>query len=233
MEKTKYKFSGQINGFPLIKLKSHDIIQKIRAGSFYMNSLRVYREMYANSKDNTIGDPNEGKFLVHSATLCVPAAGVYKSIQDCLLSTCNEDDYVFCLFGINPQKHSLFTFSDEQKKELIKFGDTALLITDAYELCKRVSKAAKDRNFEIAGDFVQYYDPEADDASRLAQLVVEGMKNIVFHKTNNYAYQQEYRFTIANNTGDDHIILEIGSIEDISEVFSTEDILNSKTILKQ
>lgn len=50
-------YKGQIKGFPLIKIKSRDIIEKIQKGLFYMNSLRYYRNLYEKSQDEVIGDP--------------------------------------------------------------------------------------------------------------------------------------------------------------------------------
>ena len=58
-------------------------------------------------------------------------------------------------------------------------------------------------------------------------MITKGTENIVFHKTKKYEYQQEYRFTIPNNTGDDYLELDIGDISDITEVFSTEEMFSA------
>jgi len=61
----------QIKGFPLIKMSSRELIEKTQGGSFYMNSLKYYRNKYKNDKDNVVGDPYEGKLLVHNAVVMV------------------------------------------------------------------------------------------------------------------------------------------------------------------
>ena len=64
-------YYGQIKGFPLIKINSKEIIEKTRKGSFYMNSLKFYRDLYKNTHDEIIGDPFEGKIYMHSAIMNV------------------------------------------------------------------------------------------------------------------------------------------------------------------
>lgn len=226
----KVKNAVLIKGFPLIKIKSREIIEKIQRGSFYMNSLRIYREMYKNSKDNIVGDPFEGKLIIHDAVINFPESGINEIVKDYPFSTTNENDFVFCMFGVNPNKHSSFKFTENQKKKLIGFDDTALLITNVFEFCRRIKKAADARDLKINSEFVEYYDETVDDVSRLLCLVRSGMQNIVFHKVKDYSYQQEYRFTIANHTGANSLELDIGNITDISKVFTTEEVLRSSIV---
>jgi len=235
-DKIDYTFQGK--GFPLIKIKSRDIIEKLQHGSFYMNSLKAYRNMYKNRNDIIVGDPNEGKLIFHNANTRISkleanevADEVHEqTVRDHLFSTANEDDFVFCMFGVNPNKHSSFNFTEEQKQKLNGFDDTALLITDVGEFCRRILKSAIAKGLEITSGFVNYYDPKKDDVSRLLSLVKYGMQSIVFHKVSDYSYQQEYRFTIPNNSGAEYLELDIGNITDISKIFSTEEILNSSMV---
>ena len=223
----KIKYATRIKGFPLIKIKSRALIERLRAGSFWMNSLKVYREMYENSKDEVIGDPHEGKFFVHDAIIQISGLGINEAVKDYPFPTANENDFVFCMFGVNPKKHHSFAFTEEQKQKLIGFDDTTLLITDVYEFCRRVTNSAIARGYEITSGFVNYYDETVDDVERLLSLVTNGMQNIVFHKRERYSYQQEFRFTIQNTTGDRHLELDIGDISDISEILTTKDIFSS------
>lgn len=226
----KIKYDGEIKGFPLIKIQSREIVEKTQAGSFWMTSLRKYREIYKKYNDNIIGDPNEGKLLIHDAIFHDPKSGKRTVIEDGAISTANEDDFVFCMFAVNPEKHSTFQFDEDQKQKLIGFNDTALLITDAYEFIKRVEKAANEKGYEIEHGFVQYYDETFDDIVHLVNLVSNGIGNIVFHKTKEYLYQQEFRFTIKNATGKDSLELHIGNLSDISKVFTVQEILKSNIV---
>lgn len=227
MESEKIKFNGKIKGFPLIKIKSREIIDKIRTGSFYMSSLKKYREIYAECGDDTVGDPNEGKIIIHNAILVSEEMGLCDQVIDQPIATVNENDFVFCMIGVNPNKHDKFLFSAEQKQKLIGFDDTAMIVTDVYEFSRRIAKAAEERNLRISSGFVNYYDETVDNINLYINLIIKGTENIVFHKTKKYEYQQEYRFTIPNNTGNDYLELYIGDISDITEVLSTEELFSA------
>lgn len=219
------KCAGQIKGFPLVKIKSHEMIEKIRAGSFYMNSLKVYRDMYKDCKDNVVGDPYEGKLIVHDAALHIPECAITKALNDYIFPTVNENDFVFCMFGVNPNRYCSFNFTEEQKQKLLGFDDTALVITDSDEFIRRIENAAVAKNLKITHRFVNYYDKKADDVWRFISLLY-GTENIVFHKIEEYSYQQEYRFTIQNYTNADFLELDIGDISDITTELTTKEFLN-------
>lgn len=192
-----------------------------------MNSLKLYRDMYKDGNDDGIGDPYEGKLFVHNAVIRCEELGIEEKINNYPISTVNENDFVFCMFGVNPNKYCSFTFTEEQKEKLIAFDETALLITNTYEFCRRIKKSADEEGLRITSNFVNYYDDAVDDVTRLLSLLIHGTQNIVFYKAQRYSYQQEYRFTIPNNSGDKYIELEIGDITDISQIFTTKEILNS------
>lgn len=226
----KEKLQFQIKGFPLIKIKSQEIIEKIQKGSFRMNSLKLYRDMYKDGNDDGIGDPYEGKLFVHNAVIKIEELGIEEKLNNYPISTVNENDFVFCMFGVNPNKYCSFTFTEEQKEKLVAFDEAALLITDTYEFCRRIKKSADKEGLRITSDFVNYYDDTIDDVTRLAQLCINGTQNIVFHKTQRYSYQQEYRFTIKNDDGTEFIELDIGDITKISKILTTKEILNSMVV---
>lgn len=222
------KFQTQIKGpFPLIKIQPREFIESLQSGCMYMNSLAYYREKYAKTGDDTIGDPHEGKLIIHNGALYVPELGIAEQLNDYPLATANENDYVFCMFGINREISDKFLFSEEQKQKLIDFGDTALIITDIPEFFQRIKHSAMSADVSIDNNFVKYYDEKVDDALRLYSYLQSGIKNVVFHKRIQYKYQQEYRFTIPYIPGQDVVKLQIGDISDISEMISTSDFLNA------
>lgn len=102
-----------------------------------------------------------------------------------------------------------------------------MIVTDVYEFSRRIAKAAEERNLRISSGFVNYYDETVDNINLYINLILKGTENIVFHKTKKYEYQQEYRFTIPNNTENDHLELYIGDISDITEVLSTEELFSA------
>lgn len=84
------------------------------------------------------------------------------------------------------------------------FGEYFLLIHDSQEFLKRVKMELKKLKLAFDGNFVDYLD-----------LSKYTGKKSVFQKDLEYEYQQEYWIFIKNKTSDP-IIIEIGSIDDIS-----------------
>lgn len=217
----------EIKGFPLIKFKSKDRIQTLREGKLYMKSLEFYRKQEIIHGDCTVGDKFEAMAHINEGQIVIPELGVNKNISDELIKTSFSDSFVFCMFGISTLSEK-FTFSDEQKKKIREFGDTALLITDSNEFLNRINNAVIRDKLIGSHGFVQYYDEGVDSADFWCSLIKAGMNNIAFRKRKCYAYQQEYRWLIEHPpTQNDFYELDIGNISDISVVFETEQILNA------
>lgn len=222
--------SGQIKGFPLIKLQSREIIEKMQKGSFYMNSLAYYRKIYKNNQNNVVGDPNEGKFLIHSGIASIESLGAKNKLCNFPFSTEYENDCVFCMFGINPEIHNSFVFTEQQKIDLVSFNDTALLITNTIEFDKRVNEAAKKAGYVINNSFVNYFNPSTQQLEYIEALCKYGIDKINFFKTESYKYQQEFRYVIHHESTPAHIELNIGDISDISQVLTKEQLLSSEYV---
>lgn len=216
-----------IKGFPLIKFQNANRIQDLQNGLIYMNSLEWYRKDESDNLNNVVGDSFEGMFHINEANFVLSETGESIKITDELMMTSASNDYVYCMFGINPYNNN-FTFTEEQKETIKTFGDTALLILDKDEFFKRIRNAALKENYEIYGGFVHYYDEEKDSVNLILSLL-SGIQNIAFWKRKAYAYQQEFRFLIHMPSGEkDHLELNIGNIRDISKVYKTSDILSAK-----
>ena len=145
-------------------------------------------------------------------------------VDNALIKTRNSDDYVFCFFGMK-ENTTHFSFSEEQKKKIKEFGDTALVILDYDAFEDRVKKAANDAGFVVHSGRVDYYDDEADNANMLIRTM-NGMWTLAFEKPKDYEYQQEFRFLLERKgRPENHWVLELGSLEDISIMMSTEQAL--------
>lgn len=224
----KIKFVGTIKGTPLIKFHEERIIDLIQQGSFRMNSLKVYRDMYADSGDEIIGDPHEGRLYFHESTIFIPAKGVCEEIRDEAIPTTSENDFVFCMFGIHDIAQGLFKFNDEQKSKLAATYNTALIITDEQEFMRRIYMQASSSGIDVRHGFVRYYDETIDEVSRLCSLLKDGMDSIAFHKRKKYSYQQEYRFAVTNrDVNKQYLEMNIGDISDISVKMPSTDALNA------
>jgi hypothetical protein len=224
-----------IKGIPLVKFQTEERIRQLQSGKMHMKSLKWYRE-YAQSSAS-IGDDYEGMFHINKATIYVTPlesseSATIEDINNGLMMTKHMNDFVFCMFGIKPNADN-FQFTDEQKREMLSFGDTALLITDFEQFCKRIQDALRSAAVPLADihhGFVLYYDENVDSVNLLCSLI-SGMHNIAFQKRNRYAYQQEYRFLIpSDGRSEDFFELQIGDISDISKVYKSSQILNSFVI---
>jgi len=215
-----------IKGFPLVRFKSKGRIESFRRGEIYFNTLKWYRE---HEENNVVDDIFEGMVHINEATaITTPINGgetQIEKLEDVLLKTTHSNDFVSCLFSVNP-KNDFFQFDEIQKIELQKFGDTALLITDADELLRRIAVAVDREKLKGRYGFVQYYN-EKTDLINLWISLMQDMGNIAFWKRKSYSYQQEFRITLLNDKSAENYTLNIGSIYDISEVFNTSQILNS------
>ena len=219
-----------VAGVPLIKFQDEERINFLRKGMLYAKTLKYYGEKEQETGDADIGDEFEGMIHVHQGYMYIPDTAEAYSLDDTLIRTIHSDDYVFCMFGISPDKRE-FEFSEKQKEKMITFGDTALLILNQEEFLRRVSKAAKDDGYKVFYGKVQYYNPDIDGGNFLLSLI-QGMWKIAFWKRKRYSYQQEYRFLfVPENRQDksrkDHITLNLGDLSDITEIIPSKQALKS------
>lgn len=220
----KSTFSIQIKGTPLIKFQSADRIKQLQKGSLYAKTLKYYRELEEETGDKEIGDCFEAMVHVNEAIIKIPSTGEEIELKDELIKTTHSDDFVFCMFGIYPQLEQ-FSFTEQQKDKMLSFGDTALIILDSTAFIERVKKAAEKAGFIAHFSAVKYYDETVDNANMIIDML-SGMHNIAFWKREAYRYQQEGRFIfISEECHDDHIILDIGDISDISIALPSEQVL--------
>jgi len=223
----------EIKGFPLVKFQKKKRIESLQQGLIYMKTLRYYREQEELFNDTVVGDFGEARWHINDATMIVtPVAGGESesgALNDVWFNTIHSDDYVFCLSGVYPFKNKAFEYTQEQKEKISEFGDTALIITDVYEFYRRVLDSAEKSEFITKGNFVYYYDETIDEANRIFSLLLD-LRNIAFQKRKKYSYQQEYRFLLTPKIENksEFIKLNIGNIEDISVIFKTSDLLNSR-----
>ena len=218
------KIKGQVKGFPLIKFKNKEIIESLRSGKIYLNSLKWFREYENESGDVVVGDSYEGMLHINDGELIIEETGERHQLKNATIPTVLSNSYMFCMTYIDPKNDS-FEFTNEQKEELRNFGDTALVILDSEEFISRIKKAAEEKDHKIYFNSVHYYDENFDWADMFISLI-QGTHNIAFWKRKTYCMQQEFRMVIpVENYVKDHIELDIGDISDISNVFTTEQIL--------
>ncbi|MBQ6851162.1 MAG: hypothetical protein IJN77_09005 [Oscillospiraceae bacterium] len=220
------KKSIQTNGVPLIKFQNKARIDYFQKGKIYLKSLAYFRKREKDTNDDTVGDLFDAMVHTNEGYLVVPELGVCQELTDTLIETSFSNCFVFCMFSpkIISQK---FQFSEDQKRKLLDFGDSALVITDRYAFLQRVAIALKRDGITGYHGHIKYYDETSDNVEYWASLIKNGIKDVAFWKRQKYEYQQEYRFLIEPPvTENDYYELEIGDISDISIILTAQEALN-------
>ena len=136
------KFHFQAKGMPLIKFQDADKIKSFQSGKIYAKTLGYYRKREEETGDCEVGDKYEAMIHINEATIYFPDTGETVAVNDDLLKTSESNDFVFCMFGVNPTEEK-FRFTDKQKEKMLSFGDTALIVLDHDEFIHRVKVAAE------------------------------------------------------------------------------------------
>lgn len=227
----------------LMKFQKKEYLQQLQAGHMYMKSLQWYIDEEKRSKVKFISDDMEAKARAAMYNLKMinkSNDSVFLEFPkgDIVYSEGYEKKPVFCFFNFDERNCTeenlkgnklewTMEFSDEQKRELLKFGDSVLVVKDKFELFARIDKAMNRENLEYVHDDVTYYNEK--NSNHLID-VLNRETHIAFSKREQYfKLQQEYRLMINKNVSD-HYILDIGDLSDITEITDAEQILNTKLL---
>ena len=222
----KVKSVLQVKGTPLIKFQSKYIIEKTQKGLIHAKTLEYYRNQERDKGDQRVGDEFEAMLHINEGKYINKKTGEISDLRDVLIPSSNSNDYAYCMFSCDRSRMP-FSFTDEQKSEILKMGDTALIITDYAEFRHRVEKKAKEEGYDTHFGYVQYYDETKDNVNLFASTLL-GVWTLAFWKRRKYSYQQEARFIFSPfKEGTDHLDLDIGDISDISKIVDSRSLLNA------
>jgi hypothetical protein len=137
-----------------------------------------------------------------------------------------NDIHVFCLYAahsgnlvdVEVDGSEIIKGKLHIPTELSRFGEHAVIITQPVLFIERVSDAIKKMEHWGSAGLVEYYDPEtfSGDFSN---------RDALFRKRKEFSYQSEYRFAFdTNTTGSAPVTLDVGSLRDIAQILSIEDI---------
>ncbi|MEP1151261.1 MAG: hypothetical protein ABJH08_05985 [Balneola sp.] len=219
----KNELEKPLNGAIKIGRKDHiNALQK--EGHLYCNSVKYFR--LVEQEDFNRHDAREGAYKTkvvdkpEEFNLYFEDERVSKKIefmktQEFDLS--KENFKLFCLFGVK-RKHAIGkAFVD---KKALEFGEKALLITDLIEFIERVKSSLHELNIDFKWGHVKYY-----KESGVNENLTE------FDKPDIFEHQNEFRLLIKEKSITP-FSFKIGSIEDISILYDTND-LKKITLLKQ
>lgn len=101
--------------------------------------------------------------------------------------------------------------TDRLDERNMEFGDSFIVIFNPKEFLNRIDTAINSLNKKYYWNLVRYYDEKAHNGDLG-----------VFYKSMKYEHQNEFRIFV-DNEEKEPLILEIGSIEDISEIFEIKE----------
>lgn len=185
-------------------------------GLIYMNPINYFKKI----EDRKLrGDVHEGRCLVSQGDT------IRLKLNNDWLEFSKETNQSFnCQYYQEYEKtkgnifsmHTLFMPEDNEiltvDKRNQEFGDYCLIITYTEEFIKRVKASFEAKNIKLNYGLVKYYDYKTFSG-----------KAGVFHKSNIYDYQNEFRL-FCENESDNPFSIRIGSISDISKVFKSQDL---------
>jgi hypothetical protein len=225
----------------LMKFGSKENLERIQNGQVYMKNLDYYINLEKETTDENIGDMFDGQMPIHDVNISMynPETNelIYQFKSD--MATMNlgfKKSPVLCMFildqrnfissNVNEDLLSFrFTFTEEQKEKLAKFGDSVLLIKNPEEFFNRMEAGLVADGINFTRDRVKYYEK---NIMQHFQDVTDDYKRIAFWKRKKYEHQQEYRYLIFNRSVEDHYTLSIKDLTDISEIVTIDTIFNTE-----
>jgi hypothetical protein len=202
----------------LIKLGKKEHIECFRnKGIVFMNSINFFKEM---EEDEQRKDNEEGILRIEQVTWLRIMFGEKEfefskntkqnTISSAQLRVANPalEGNIFSMIAITTE---LSNFTDILDKQNMQFGDSFLVIFNPKEFLSRIDIAIKHADLKYRWNLVKYYD-EQTHSGELG----------VFHKPLKFKHQNEFRIFVENNQRSP-LVLKIGSIEDISEIFEIEE----------
>ena len=208
-------------------------------GSLFANRLRYFKQI--ENRDGR-GDKYEGAIVPKLDGLCFTLSCTDTHTGEVSEITIPVEDFaappiiqptwldhfnVFCMYAgysgafkeISTDNLQCFQKQLEIPEECTRLGRYAVLIKNVTEFIKRVRVAAERENYEIWWRLLRYYDPEVGTPR------LESSLDSIFSKSKEYEYQREFRFAIDNGSvGRNHIILDIGEIDDITMCMESREI---------
>lgn len=212
--KTRFKEFDNASIAAFLKFGQEEhLIQLREKGTLYMNPLDYFKKL----EDGELrGDSFEGVSSIRNipgGSFAIPEINFEGKFEHLRYMESPKELYgnifsLYCISSVGFEHPEDISFDER----LSKFGSHFLIVMNSPSFIKRITKALSLLKNKYYFDFIKYYDKEK--ANR---------KISVFEKPNEFAYQKEYRFYVARNEITP-LVINIGSIEDISEIVSIEDL---------
>jgi hypothetical protein len=204
----------------LIKYGQLEHLQSLQMGNLYCNSIQYFAKC---DESRGIGDKYETitkQTFGKTATLNINEGDLNRQLiierdpsgnNKNLLFDKEFYANLFCLYSVN-SKINGFEYKLELPVDMANVYGHMLIIRDTVAFNQRVVKKLTELKLECKMGLIEYID----------FTNFEGRKTY-FQKPLKYRNQNEYRIMI-KNTVENPIIIDIGSIKDISEIYTVEEV---------
>ncbi|EGR2536830.1 hypothetical protein [Vibrio cholerae] len=213
----------------LFKFGKREHLEATRSyGQLYFGSFKFYR----NSENSEIGDKNEGAYrIVNSANVSLTVLNGYASesilngsLENVTVrefSEISDESRIYCI-----HRKLVDTSKDVELSEILdiplieRFGyESVLIIANVDEFYKRLDNYLSENALVYKRSCVEYKD--------LSNGVVEISP---FVKDIRYEPQSEYRVCIQKINGEKPLVINIGSLSDITQIIDTSQLARAKLV---
>ncbi len=199
-----------------------NILDLYENGTIYMNTIQYFRQI----EDKELrGDKYEGvSRIINSLPGTFKISGIdreFKYLKAHIREAHKEIvGNIYSLYAVSSKGFpNPLDFKVNEKN--MRFGTHCLIIKDIPRFFAKIENELKRNRYKFFHDFVDYYDK--NEVNRRITL---------FEKPLEFEYQKEFRFYVENDIIEP-IKIQIGSLEDYSEIFKIEDLLELKLVSKK
>ena len=189
--------------FVLIKMGEQQYMENLfYKGDVYMNSTLYYKD----NENSEIGDRYEGATIIKNGDILKYRVHLEKEKFYCMwhlnnIVTCNTASYEYV-----PNSDDIKLTLDFRQYH--DFGEYMVVVSNIKEFNRRINNALAKIGLTEENQIVTYYNENDVEEKRISP----------FMKRSRYGHQNEIRYRVQTDSSEP-LLISIGSIEDIAELF--------------
>ena len=229
----------------LFKFSKKCHLESLQKGKLYMRNLQYYIDLEIASGKIGVGDRYDGLMPLVNANVTAIDNETNALIMKAFFPVAQMNfgytkHPAFCTYMLDYRNYrdarlngSIMSVDyqvpDNHKNDIRELGNHVLIIKDGTEFIRRIEAGFENEGLRSTRDLVKYYDDKINTLQHM-QDVYNNNYRIAFWKRKGFEPQQEYRFFILNREieTDDSLTVDIGNIEDITQIITTEEMLNMR-----
>lgn len=226
-----------VKQFTLAKIGKIEHLELLRRGQVHFKRLSFYKSL--EGKDKPYHDPNESVHTIYpvdNIKVEIDMGGGRTAIFDrstglqSVVASSHFNPLVSCFYSVHIADDEMRSCDNDLEKindiirpdkALSKYGNHILVIHNVMQFQDRLKKAVENRKLVLDQSFIRYVDPVEN-----VGVIDENMLGFV--KLKSFANERELRMRIVNNHSNESYNLDVGSLEDISDILPFEQFATMK-----